>query len=189
MPILIGVSSTGKAMTFKVCITGTESTGKSTLAEKLSIFYKTIHVSDYSRYYIDQLSRPYNKPDVLEIARGIIELEDRMIPQANGFFFTDNDLINIKIWLQYYHWEVPAWLDEQILKRRSHLYLLCDIDLPWIADEQRSNPNDRALLFERFKSELSAINANYQIVTGLTPHQRLGKAVEYVEKLTQTQAK
>ncbi|HRG89733.1 MAG TPA: ATP-binding protein [Chitinophagales bacterium] len=175
-------------MVYKVCITGTESTGKSTLAEKLSIFYKTLHVSDYSRYYIDQLNRPYNKPDVLEIAHGIIELEDRMMPQANGLFFTDNDLVNIKIWLQYYDWDVPDWLNEQIVKRRSDLYLLCDIDLPWIADEQRSNPNDRALLFERFKTEMAAIKANYQIVTGLTPHQRLAKAVAYVDKLNQTQA-
>ena len=175
-------------MVYKVCITGTESTGKSTLAEKLSIFYKTLHVSDYSRYYIDQLNRPYNKPDVLEIAHGIIELEDRMMPQANGLFFTDNDLVNIKIWLQYYDWDVPDWLNEQIVKRRSDLYLLCDIDLPWIADEQRSNPNDRALLFERFKTEMAAIKANYQIVTGLTPHQRLAKAVAYVDKLNQPQA-
>lgn len=175
-------------MVYKVCITGTESTGKSTLAEKLSIFYRTMHVSDYSRYYIDQLNRPYNKPDVLEIARGIIELEDRMLPQANGLFFTDNDLINIKIWLQYYNWEVPDWLNEQIVKRRSDLYLLCDVDLPWIADEQRSNPNDRAMLFERFKTELTAINANYHVVTGLTPHQRLAKAVDYVDKLSQRQA-
>jgi nicotinamide riboside kinase len=60
-------------MIYRICITGTESTGKSTLAEKLSIYYKTMHVPDYSRYYIDQLSRPYNRMDVLEIAQGIIE--------------------------------------------------------------------------------------------------------------------
>lgn len=181
MPILTGISSTGSAMVYKVCITGTESTGKSTLAEKLSIYYRTLHVSDYSRYYIDQLSHRYTKMDVLHIAQGIIELEDRMLPQANRYFISDNDLINIKIWLQYYKWEVPAWLEEQIVKRRSDIYLLCDIDLPWIADEQRSNPNDRIPLFERFKTELKQINANYHIVTGITPQQRLSNAIQLIE--------
>lgn len=170
-------------MIYRVCITGTESTGKSTLAEKLSIYYKTIHVPDYSRYYIDQLHHKYGKMDVLEIAHGIIEQEDRMINNANRFFFSDNDLVNIKIWLQYYKWEVPAWLQEQIIKRKSDLYLLCDIDLPWIPDEQRSNPNDRSQLFAMFKSELDKIGAHYHILRGSTPQQRLSAAVQHIDNL------
>ncbi|HLP51349.1 MAG TPA: ATP-binding protein [Chitinophagales bacterium] len=170
-------------MIYKVCITGTESTGKSTLAEKLSIYYKTVHVPDYSRYYIDQLSHKYGKMDVLEIAHGIIEQEDRMIRHANRFFFTDNCLINIKIWLQYYNWEVPAWLEEQIAKRKYHLWLLCDIDLTWVPDEQRSNPNDRMQLFGKFKSELEKVGANFHIVRGTTPQQRLAAAVQYIDSL------
>jgi nicotinamide riboside kinase len=33
-------------MIYRIAITGTESTGKSTLAEKLSIYYKTVYVPD-----------------------------------------------------------------------------------------------------------------------------------------------
>ncbi len=170
-------------MIYRIAVTGTESTGKSTLAEKLSIYYKTVYVPDYSRYYIDQLPHKYGKMDVLEIARGIIEQEDKMIINANKFLFSDNDLINIKIWLQYYSWEVPVWLEDEIIKRKSDLYLLCDIDLPWIADEQRSNPNDREGLFSRFKNELEKITATAAIVTGLVPEKRLKAAVHHLDSL------
>lgn len=170
-------------MVYKICITGTESTGKSTLAEKLSIYYRTVLVPDYSRYYIDQLNHKYGKMDVQEVARGMMEQEDRMIKNVNQIFISDNDLINIKLWLQYYKWEVPSWLEEQIIKRKSDLYLLCDIDLPWVPDEQRTNPNDRQELFAQFKNELEKINANYVVVSGNTPQQRLTAAVSYIDNL------
>jgi nicotinamide riboside kinase len=170
-------------MIYRICITGTESTGKSTLAEKLSIYYKTMHVPDYSRYYIDQLSRPYNRMDVLEIAQGIIEQEDRMLKNANGILFSDNDLLNIKIWLRYYKWDVPQWLLNEIIKRKSDLYLLCDIDLPWVADAQRNNPGDREDLINQFKNELLNIQANYKLVQGSTPQARLATAVENINPL------
>lgn len=154
-------------MIYKITLTGTESTGKSTLAEKLSIHYKTVHVPDYSRYYIGLLERPYTYMDVLKIAEGIIEQEDKMIGQANKILFSDNDLINIKIWLRYYKWEVPLWLNDEIEKRQSDLYLLCDIDLPWRPDPQRSNPNDRPELFTKFSDELNLADVNFKFVSGV----------------------
>jgi len=171
-----------RKLIYKVTLTGTESTGKSTLAEKLSIYYKTFHVPDYSRYYIDQLTHQYGKMDVLEIAHGIIEQEDRMIRNAQRVFFSDNDLFNIKIWLQYYKWEIPEWLEEQIMKRKSDLYLLCDTDLPWVADDQRANPHDREELQNRFKTELKNAGVNFQLVHGATPQQRLSCAVQHIDR-------
>lgn len=153
-------------MIHKITLTGTESTGKSTLAEKLSIHYKTIHVPDYSRYYIGQLEHTYTYTDILKIAEGIIEQENIMIRQANKILFSDNDLINLKIWLQYYRWDVPTWLNDEIKKRKSDLYLLCDIDLPWMPDPQRSNPNDRTELFNEFSNELNSLDANFKFVSG-----------------------
>lgn len=176
-------------MIYRICITGTESTGKTTLAEKLSIYYKTVHVPDYSRYYIDQLKHPYTRMDVLEIAHGIIEHENCMLKNAGNILFSDNDLINIKIWLQFYNWEVPKWLTDEIAHRKSDLYLLCDIDLPWVADVQRNNPGDRDLLLNRFKTELKQVDANFRMVQGTTPQSRLESAVDHVAALLHRPAK
>lgn len=167
-------------MIHRICITGTESTGKSTLVEKLAIHYKTIFVPDYSRYYVGQLTRAYNQMDVLEIARGIMEQEDNDIRNANKILFSDNDLVNIKIWLQYYKWQVPDWLNEQILKRKSDMYLFCDIDLPWVADSQRSNPDDREELFAKFIQEFTEINANLKFVSG-TLNERMEVATAHID--------
>ena len=164
-----------------ITITGTESTGKTELAEKLSAHFKTVFVPDYSRQYIERLDRQYNELDVIQIAKGIIEEENKVIRSAHRILFSDNDLINIKIWLQYYKWHVPDWLEEEIVKRKNNLHLLCDIDIEWIADEQRKNENDRIEVFELFQHELGFVKANYKIISGKNDT-RTEKAIQAIDQ-------
>jgi len=165
-----------------ISLTGTESTGKSTLAEKLAAYYKATLIPDYSRIYIEQLNRPYVYDDVLQIAQGIIAQEDSAKKNGNPLIISDNDLINIKIWLQYYHWEVPAWLQKAIIDRKYDLYLLCYIDLPWAADPQRANPHDREELFTLFLNELDDIKANYKLIKGIED-KRVENSIKHVDIL------
>ena len=164
-----------------ITITGTESTGKTELAEKLAAHYKTVFIPDYSRLYIEQMNRQYNELDVIQIAKGLIEEENKMIRSAHPILFSDNDLINIKIWLQYYKWHVPDWLEEEIVKRKNNLHLLCDIDIEWIADEQRKNENGRIELFELFQHELGFVKANYKIISGKNDT-RTEKAIQAIDQ-------
>jgi nicotinamide riboside kinase len=60
----------------KITITGPESSGKTTLAQKLAQTFDTLWVPEYAREYIDQLDRPYLEADLLEIARGQVARED-----------------------------------------------------------------------------------------------------------------
>ena len=164
----------------RVIVTGTESTGKTTLCEQLCLHYQCTYVPDVSRDYIAALNRAYTYEDVLEIAKGIIKAEDEALLQPAPFVLSDNDLINIKIWLQYYNWHVPQWLEDAIVDRKPDLFLLCDIDLPWVADEQRANPNDRDILFQQFTSVLNKLGVQYQLISG-TYAQRLQSAVNHVD--------
>lgn len=150
----------------RVSITGTESTGKTTLCEQLASRYNCTYVPDVSRQYIANLKKPYIYQDVLNIADGIIEAEDNALRTADNLLISDNDLINIKIWLQYYKWQVPTWLNHAIESRKYDIYLLCNIDLPWVEDQQRNNPNDRQQLFDKFVAELKAIDARYALISG-----------------------
>lgn len=170
-------------MIYRITVTGTESTGKTTLCEALAKHYRIALVPDFSREYMSRLNRPYTHQDVMEIARGIIEQEDQMLRTAGQFLLSDNDLINIKIWLQFYQWEVPMWLLHAIKKRKSDLYLLCHIDLPWVADELRANPHDRAKLFRCFTEELAAIQANYTLVSGHSNTERFADADAAINRL------
>jgi nicotinamide riboside kinase len=165
----------------RIYITGTESTGKTELAAKLAEHYKTVFVPDFSRQYISRLDRKYNHTDVVLIAKGIVEEENKMLHFAHRILFSDNDLINIKIWLQYYKWHVPDWLEAEILKRKDNLHLLCDIDVAWVPDGQRQNRDDRAHLAQRFKDELILAGSKFSMVSG-RGEMRTQKAVEAVEE-------
>lgn len=170
-------------MAKRICITGTESTGKTVLAEQLAKHFDCPLLEDVSRQYIAELTAPYTQEDVLTIARKIIEEEAIMRNETNSFFISDNDLINIKIWLMYYDWSVPDWLEEAIQRTNEDVFLLCDIDLPWQADQQRQNPNDRAELFAQFKQALEQLKVNYSIVSG-QGEKRSERAIQIIGELS-----
>ncbi len=163
-----------------ITITGTESTGKTELAQKLAAHYKTVFVPDYSRQYVERLNRKYNHSDVVHIARAIIEAENNMLRFGHRVLFSDNCLINIKIWLQYYKWYVPDWLSVEITKRKSNFHLLCGIDVKWVEDELRKNPHDREELFRQFQDELDYSGIQYRIIQG-TGNRRTQNAIQAVD--------
>jgi nicotinamide riboside kinase len=165
----------------RIIITGTESTGKTTLAEELSQQMHLPLVTDVSREWIAQLNRPYTENDVLNIAREIIRREEQA-RQSAQLFITDNDLINIKIWLEYYNWKVPDWIENQIQGGSPSFYLLCYIDTPWVQDEQRANPNDRQQLYDLFLMELEQLKAPYKVLKG-SPEDRFTEAAKEIQKL------
>jgi NadR type nicotinamide-nucleotide adenylyltransferase len=168
-------------MRHRIAITGTESTGKTTLATQLAELYDTIYVPEYARQYLDANGMKYTYDDVLKMAKGQIELERQLASKASGLLFADTELINYKIWLSFQNWEVPSWLTDHIRAKPYDLYLLTDIDLPWVADGQRANPNDRELLFSRFVDELEDMNANYGIISGKGV-ERIDNAISTIEE-------
>ncbi|MCW5907785.1 MAG: ATP-binding protein [Chitinophagales bacterium] len=168
-------------MSFRICITGTESTGKTTLAEQLAVQTGAVLVPDVSREYIAALNRSYTQADVLAIAEEIIARESRLYVPGK-LLISDNDLINIKIWLMHCNMQVPDWLNEQIRLRDFELFLLCYIDVPWQADEQRANPHDREVLYNHFVNELKAVNAPYKVLKG-SKEERLEEAKAAIRKI------
>ncbi len=148
-----------------IVLTGPESTGKSTLANYLSTQLRVPLLSDVSRAYVASMQDSYTESDVLEIARLIVEQEQQMLRTAS-FFVSDNCLVNIMIWLRYYRWEVPAWLQAEAELSAHKRYLLCATDLPWITDEQRQNEKDRHQLMEQFTTNLSVNRLTYKTISG-----------------------
>jgi NadR type nicotinamide-nucleotide adenylyltransferase len=169
------------AMTRKIAITGPESTGKTSLSIQLAELYDTVYVPEYARQYLDQNGTKYTYEDVLKMAKGQIELEQQMHAKANEILFADTEMIAFKIWLDFYEWEVPKWITDHIKSNQFDLYLLTDLDIPWIADGQRDRPNDREMLFYRFQEELEAMDAHYGIVSGLGPL-RIDNAISTIEE-------
>jgi NadR type nicotinamide-nucleotide adenylyltransferase len=127
----------------KVVVIGPESTGKSTLSDKLAIHFNTVWTPEYARGYLNELSRPYEQHDLWEIAKGQLRLEDEKARQANRLLICDTDLYVLKVWSEHKYGQVDPRILEQIAARPYDLYLLTYIDIPWEEDPQREYPDPR----------------------------------------------
>jgi len=164
----------------KIAITGPESTGKSTLTKQLAKYYQTVCTSEYARKYLDQLNRPYERDDLLQILHGQIAEENAQAKHARQVLFCDTDPIVLKIWSIYKYGSAHSSINSEATNRDYGLYLLMDIDLPWKYDSQREHPNKRQYFYDLFEQELKARQANYRIVYG-HGDQRLRSAIEIVD--------
>ena len=138
----------------RIAITGPESTGKSELSIKLADHFSTIFVSEYSREYLRNRGANYTIEDVLNIAKGQLNAEERVAYKANKLLFCDTDMLVAKIWCNEVFNECPEWIENKVIEHKYDLYLLCYPDLEWESDPLRENPNNREYLYEQYLKEL-----------------------------------
>jgi NadR type nicotinamide-nucleotide adenylyltransferase len=166
----------------RVALVGAESTGKTTLARTLAAHFGTAWVPEYAREYLEARGGVCTLADMTLIARGQAELEDCVARQANRVLIQDTNLLTTQLWHEHYFGEAPADLRQMAAERKADLYLLCDCDVPWVADGLRDSPGQRQWFQARFRSELEAAGLPYVVLAGAF-EERLGPAVEAVERL------
>lgn len=164
----------------RIVLTGSESTGKTTLASQLAAHFDTVWAPEFARQYLNDLGRPYQAFDLLEIAKGQVALEDEFVKKASRLLFLDTSLEVLKIWSEYRYGNCHPWILEQLQLRLPDLYLLCQPDLPWEFDPLRENPHDRAALYERYRQTLAALGTPVFEVKGIG-NERFEQAVQAVE--------
>jgi NadR type nicotinamide-nucleotide adenylyltransferase len=176
------------SMIKKIVIIGPESTGKSTLCEQLAKHYKTLWCAEYAREYLLKYGTDYNFDDLLTIAKGQLALEDQTTESAiknlQSAIFIDTDMYVMKVWCEYVFCKCHQLILDEIVERKYDLYLLCNIDLPWVADELREYPNEepRKELYQIYKDIMLNqqtpwvdINGNYE--------ERLQKAITAIDAI------
>lgn len=150
----------------KIAIVGPESSGKTFLAEKLSLHYKCLWVPEYAREYLTHKNRPYVKEDVEKIAKGQIQWEDSAVKRSKSLLICDTSLLVIKIWMEHKYQSVPRWVDEEISNRKYHLHLLTAPDIDYEEDPLRENPEMGDYFFEKYKALLEEFNLKFAVVSG-----------------------
>lgn len=168
----------------RILILGPESTGKSTLAEDLSSYFKEPWVPEFAREYLERLDRTYRFEDLLIIGKGQVASEDKLAEIAENILFVDTDLRVIHIWSEHRFAKTDPWVLEQIGKRTYDLILLTDTDLPWEPDPQREYPDleSRRYFFNKYLLLARESGTPYLVVSG-DRETRLRTSVEAVEKL------
>lgn len=171
----------------KIVLFGPESTGKTTLSKQLAAHYQTAWVPEYAREYLqekwDRSKEVCSYDDLLPIAHGQMELENRAVKKANKILICDTDLLETKVYSEaYFDGLVHPVLDKISIENVYDLYLLTYIDTPWTPDDLRDRPNEREFMFSKFETTLKKFNRPYVIIKG-NMASRLQKATEIIDKL------
>lgn len=153
----------------RVCVYGPESTGKTLMAERLARRFGTVHVPEMARVYLEENNDnrlPVEERQMAEIAEAHAREILKRAPLANRVLFVDTDHLTTKIYWQDFFGRTPEfepWIAEA---NRYDLYLLLDVDVPWVADPQRDCGHKREEHMGRFRAELEAIGAEYELIGG-----------------------
>ncbi|ACB73546.1 AAA family ATPase [Opitutus terrae] len=138
----------------RIAVYGTESTGKTQLAEMLARCFGVPCVPEYAREFWDQQG-VITLEDMLPIAREQWRREDEAVQRQAAesaaerrFVICDTDALTTMLWSDLLYGTCPEEL-RRVVERRCRnyaLYLLLDADVPFAPDPARCfpDPADRA---------------------------------------------
>jgi len=182
-------------MIIKVVVIGPESTGKSSLCEQLANHYNTEWVKEYAREYLLTNGTEYSYDDLLEIAKGQFALENATIElvenkttnisasnSTSQIILLDTNMYVLKVWCEFVFEKCHPWILNQIVENSYDLYLLCDVDLPWVKDELREYPDleIREKLYHHYKDLLVNQSTPWVNISG-NYQQRLENAINAID--------
>ena len=154
----------------RVCLTGPECTGKTVLAERLAKELGTEWVPEASRIYAERKRAPLTVVDVGPIAEEHMALAEVAAARARkrgaSQLVLDTDLLSTVVYARHYYGAAPDWVERAEREWRAELYLLCDVDIPWVPDGIRDRPDAREEMFALFEHALVRRHARYVRVRG-----------------------
>ncbi|MCH8546450.1 MAG: ATP-binding protein [Cryomorphaceae bacterium] len=148
-----------------ICVTGPESTGKSTLTRMLANRFSVKSASEYARVYLSG-KNSYGYSDLLLIAIGQQEVISQVQSEAKDLFFSDTDLLTIVIWSKYRYGKVDVNVHRMWKENLPNKYLLCAVDIPWEDDPLREHPQKRDEIFQIYEKLIKSSGVPYELVKG-----------------------
>lgn len=151
--------------TKSVCVFGPESTGKTMLARQLAQRFGTIAVPEYGRTYTDAFGTDCPPEAFLAIAQGHLAATAAAARQARRILVLDTDPVLTAVWSDMLQGSRDPWFETAPV---ADLYLLTDIDVPWVDDGTRYFPDAgrRGEFFTRCKAELDRRGLRYVTLSG-----------------------
>ena len=160
----------------RICLHGPESTGKTTLAPRLARHFDTLFVPEYGRTYCEQYGLSLEMSDLVAIGRTHAAMTRALLRQCNRRLILDTDPLMSAVWADMLFNSRDPWFDA--FEDTADLYLLLDIDMPWVDDGTRFFGDDdrRRRFFDLSRAELERRGLDYRIIGG-PPEVRFERAV------------
>lgn len=170
----------------RLVVTGSECTGKTTLATALGTHYHVPVAPEFVREYATATSGPIDVTDHWPIARGQARLQDEAVSRAQRterpLVIFDTDLLSTVAYAWHYTGQCDAEIEEMARARLADHYLLLDIDVPWIADGVRDRGDRREAIHLLFRETLVRFGAPFTLIRG-SWDERFAAAVATVDGL------
>lgn len=137
----------------KICIVGSESTGKSTLTRLLAEKFTTVYVEEMARYIVSKTNEV-----IFEDLQAIANLHAQAITEktmiANKLLFVDTDVNITQSYANYlFHKELKV--DDRVQEaNKFDLYLFLEPDCTFVQDGTRLEQDEREKLSESHKQQL-----------------------------------
>jgi nicotinamide riboside kinase len=167
---------------------GPESTGKTELARSLSEYFSVPWIPEYARDYLERRGGVCRPDDIPRIAWGQALLEFQVRKERPAILISDTDLFSTVVWSEYYFGVCPPGILETAVRLKGSLYLLTDIDIPWVPDGLRDGPDTRHELRRRFVQIALGKRLPFVWVRG-TGSMRRENAIRAIENELQKQGK
>lgn len=149
-----------------VVLTGSECTGKTTLAAALAVRYSTVWTPEAARGHAEARRAPLGFGDAERIARRHIAATEAAARRARDLLILDTDLVSTVVYSHHYYGACPAWIEREARERRAQLYLLLHPDVPWLPDPARDRGERREEMHALFRAALSGLGVRFVDIRG-----------------------
>jgi len=166
----------------KVCLIGADSTGKTTLAERLAKHYETEWVPEYARELIEAQGGQFTFDDMINIVEGQLVAEARHALNAKELMFCDGSPLANCVWSERYFGKCHPRVVALAGATYYDLYLLTRADVSYEVNPIRDSLEWREWLDARFLAELQRSSCKYVSIEGGW-EQRFQSAVRAVDDL------
>ncbi|WP_010544877.1 AAA family ATPase [Sphingomonas elodea] len=149
-----------------ICLHGPESTGKTTIAPRLAAAVGGTVLDEYGREYAEARGIDFTMGDLVEIAKTHDAGTRMMAAASSAPLILDTDPLMTAVWADMLFGARDPWFDAW--DNTADLYLLFDIDLPWVADGTRlfGNAEQRRRFFDLAHAELERRGVRWAWVRG-----------------------
>ncbi|RDE06981.1 AAA family ATPase [Sphingomonas aracearum] len=152
-----------------ICLHGPESTGKSTVGPVLAARLGGGYLGEYGRDYAEAEGTDFTMDDLLAIARTHHAQIAAALAGGADPLVLDTDPLMTAVWADMLFGRRDPWFDDW--HDTADLYLLFDIDLPWVADGTRlfGTAELRQKFFDLSRAELERRGVRWAMVRGEGP--------------------
>lgn len=168
-----------KVLHKNICIFGAESTGKTTMANKLADKLGGSFIHEWTRPYLEAVGPELDETKMLNIVKGQWAAMDNA-PLTELFDFRDTDLLSTIGYYKILGMEIPEELEQYFAWSKSDLYIVMNTDIPFEEDVIRYGGDKRESDTQFWIDLLEQYDCDYRLITETNRMKQFRQATKFI---------